>query len=342
MNENESHEKQFKGWFIPVHVVELFESKIINAKELILLATIDGLSRLGQGCFASNKYLGDKVGISESRSRAMISHMKELKLIQQIKFDGRHRWLETYWSKHPNGSKQADCLKVSRQPAQKQAGCLSKSRQSETTPNSDQTPTKQGKNRDSKSLYKKDIRKDIGKDSMSGPKSPDDDSFNSVPKKKKSKPTAWDQRAASELAKVVGSHIKINCNAKLSVWANQFRIMREIDEVPKSVIKNTIKWYKENIGGEYIPEAFSARAFREKYKDGKFTSAMGRDNNEQQGMDAEDKQEAIYYKVRCWLEEHDPDGELDFLNGGVVDQDEVEVALKALGMKPGSVLENEL
>ena len=79
---------------------------------------------------------------------------------------------------------------------------------------------------------------------------------------------------------MVQTHRKVQKNSELRGWANQIRQMREVDEVSKEDIRKTIEWYAVHIGQEYMPEAFSARTFRQKYKDGKFTAAMRRTSRE--------------------------------------------------------------
>ena len=86
--------KVFKGWWIPALAVEFFQDKEINDKELILLAEIISLSKNKEGCHASNSYFGRKLLVGSSRIRQMLSNLKELDIVRQIKFDGKKRWLD--------------------------------------------------------------------------------------------------------------------------------------------------------------------------------------------------------------------------------------------------------
>ena len=86
--------------------------------------------------------------------------------------------------------------------------------------------------------------------------------------------SGFDLRCAKELEEVVSSHIKVNKKSNMAEWADSFRLMRERDEVPKGDVRKAILWYKDNIGVEYIPEAFSAKAFRQKYVNGQIPAAM--------------------------------------------------------------------
>lgn len=94
----EQHSKQFTGWWIPAYAIELFEDRTINAKELILLATVHSYVEKGEGCFASNRFLGEKIRVQESQIKKMISHLKELGLLMSSGFDGRRRWLSVPWA----------------------------------------------------------------------------------------------------------------------------------------------------------------------------------------------------------------------------------------------------
>jgi len=102
-------------------------------------------------------------------------------------------------------------------------------------------------------------------------------------RKKRRTPSTFDHRAAAELKKVISSHIKVNKNARMEQWADTFRLLRERDGVAIDEIKNAIKWYKHHIGEEYIPEAYSADAFREKYNNNKIPAAMKRTAEEGPG-----------------------------------------------------------
>jgi len=99
---------------------------------------------------------------------------------------------------------------------------------------------------------------------------------NGASRRKKKEPSPFDKKAAQKFAEVVGTFRKVQKNSDLRQWANVFRQMREVDDVPKKDIRETIEWYEKHIGDEYIPEAFSATTFRRKYADGLFTAAMRR------------------------------------------------------------------
>jgi len=90
---------KFRGIWIPATVWFMFLNKEIGATELHLLATIDSLVTPEKGCYASNKYLGEILGVRPDYIARLISKLKHKDLIKQVKFDGRRRYLETVWSR---------------------------------------------------------------------------------------------------------------------------------------------------------------------------------------------------------------------------------------------------
>lgn len=83
--------RDFKGIWIPK---EIYLSKELNWTDKILLIEIDSLDT-EEHCFAGNEYFAKFLGINERRVRASISKLKKLGYIEQIKFDGRTRWLKS-------------------------------------------------------------------------------------------------------------------------------------------------------------------------------------------------------------------------------------------------------
>ena len=119
----EYHENKFTGWFIPREIVELFENGTLSAKEVLLLAKIDGLSHTEKGCFASNEYLGKCINMSTNTARRCIRKLRDMGLVVDVDFDGRKRYLKTVWTDMIDKT-------VRRQGVQKRPGRVSKSGQS--------------------------------------------------------------------------------------------------------------------------------------------------------------------------------------------------------------------
>ena len=137
-------------------------------------------------------------------------------------------------------------------------------------------------------------------------------------------PTSFDHRAAAELRKVVSSHIKVNKNADMKRWADQFRLLRERDGVTIDEIKNAIKWYKHHIGEEYIPEAYSADTFREKYNNNQIPAAMKRTAEEGPGSNGSVDARDIFNELQIM------GCSLDY------DQEDIDDATMSLGAAAGT------
>jgi hypothetical protein len=87
----ESNERDFKGVWIKK---EIWLDRNLSCIEKCLLAEIDSLDNDEEkGCFASNKYLGEFIGVTEGRMANIISDLKKRGYIVQCYFDGRNRGL---------------------------------------------------------------------------------------------------------------------------------------------------------------------------------------------------------------------------------------------------------
>lgn len=97
---------------------------------------------------------------------------------------------------------------------------------------------------------------------------------------KKSKPTIKERNKkflpfAEYLAKIVKQNKKINTpTRRLKSWANDIRKLNEVEGVAPARIKKALKWYRKNIGGQYIPVIESGSSLRSKFA--KLEAAMER------------------------------------------------------------------
>lgn len=81
--------RDFKGVWVPR---EIYLDRSIGAMEKLLWAEIHSLyDRDKGGCYASNEYLAEFMGVKERRLQEMISTLKAKGLIVQVSFDGRSR-----------------------------------------------------------------------------------------------------------------------------------------------------------------------------------------------------------------------------------------------------------
>lgn len=83
-------EHSFTGVWIPK---EIYLSKDLNWTQKILFVEIQSLDN-GEGCYASNEYLSEFLGVSKQTISDSISKLKKLGFIKQVSFDGKTRRLQ--------------------------------------------------------------------------------------------------------------------------------------------------------------------------------------------------------------------------------------------------------
>lgn len=84
--------RDFKGIWIPK---EIWLDKRLNALDKIILAEIDSLDNDENGCFASNKYIAEFCGCSETKVSTAISKLIDLGYVLVESFNGRQRKLKS-------------------------------------------------------------------------------------------------------------------------------------------------------------------------------------------------------------------------------------------------------
>lgn len=84
--------RDFKGIWIPK---EIWLDKRLNALDKIILAEIDSLDNDENGCFASNKYIAEFCGCSETKVSTAISKLIDFGYLYAVSFDGRQRKLKS-------------------------------------------------------------------------------------------------------------------------------------------------------------------------------------------------------------------------------------------------------
>lgn len=101
--------REAKGIWIPM---EIYILEDLSWQEKLLLVEVDSLDNDTTGCFASNKYFSDFLGVSESRIANLISGLIQKKYLETRDFDGRKRKLRTcfYRSTRPYANDQGSLL----------------------------------------------------------------------------------------------------------------------------------------------------------------------------------------------------------------------------------------
>lgn len=80
---------RFTGIFLPVEILEMPDLSFLDQ---ILLAWIDALFDDSKGgCWASNKYLSEKLKVQENTVAKSLTNLRSFGLIEDISFDGRTR-----------------------------------------------------------------------------------------------------------------------------------------------------------------------------------------------------------------------------------------------------------
>lgn len=90
------NERSFQGVWIPK---EIYLDDRLGALDKILLAEIASLDT-GDGCYASNEYLAEFCQCGLRQITTIISKLKSLGLVEQVRTDGRRRWLKCTLAKN--------------------------------------------------------------------------------------------------------------------------------------------------------------------------------------------------------------------------------------------------
>lgn len=95
---------QFRGWWITVEIVELFQTGTINALETLLLATIDSFVSKERACWAGDAKLAAMMCCDKRSIRRMMKHLRDLGLVITVARNSRIREIETVWSQRRLGT----------------------------------------------------------------------------------------------------------------------------------------------------------------------------------------------------------------------------------------------
>jgi hypothetical protein len=263
MEKQEVHEKQFRGIWIPPEIMEAVENGTISIKEAWLLAIVESLVKYGgKDCFASNKYLAEKIKVKKRQLQVFIKHLKDLDLLIQTKFDGRRRHFQTAWSTINAPQR---CRKMHPKGAEK---CTSS------------PPTHYIENNKNRTTCP---------DPKAGTKSP------SKMKKIPLHPR-W-KKFAQKLVDSIGKFRKVNITSKVNAWAKSFELLHSKEEISSQRIRTVLNWYCEEMQNQskYLPIAYSGYAFRKKFL--RIEDAMHRQGNSQNPPETVSETESSYTQL---------------------------------------------
>jgi hypothetical protein len=222
----EETKRGFKGIWIPA---EIWESPLLTLQEKVFLVEIDSLDK-SKGCFASNSYFATFFNVSKSRCTQVIKSLEDKKLLTiKLKRKGKQIIRRT--------------LKVS-------GGVVNILNRGSKYP-------KEG------SKYPKGILLRNSNNTFNKPKKDISPT--------QTKPTLLERNKqylplVKKLAKIIKKKKDITYTSEqLKSWANDFRQLEENNKVSLPRMKAVLKWYKKNIGGQYIPVIESGSSFRSKF-----------------------------------------------------------------------------
>lgn len=85
-------ERIVKGIYIPL---EIWEDTRLSDKERTLLMEVDSFTSKGKPCYFSNEWIAKRLGVSERTGIRFLNHLIDLGLVVVVRFDGRHRFIES-------------------------------------------------------------------------------------------------------------------------------------------------------------------------------------------------------------------------------------------------------
>lgn len=104
-------ERIVKGIFIPI---DIWEADDLSENEKVLLMEVDSFTAKGKPCYFSNEWIARRLKVSERSAARCMAHLIQQGLVEVVRFDGRHRFVESRLDK--NGK--ADMTKMARQTCQ--------------------------------------------------------------------------------------------------------------------------------------------------------------------------------------------------------------------------------
>ncbi len=184
-------------------------------------------------------------------------HRAELGLLEQIRFDGRRRFVR---------------IVPTAQAPQAEGGKTPPSEGGKTPPHNNSSKLK--------TALPDSVSGGVCVDGGFGLVTPEDTNT-----------TDFDKEIATILEQAVRTYKKPRktgvTNARPSTWANHIRLLRTRDAIPEIDIRQVMEWYVAHMGEEYVPEVYSGEAFRRKFA--AIESRVGRDlvGNVVVGQDAQ-------------------------------------------------------
>jgi hypothetical protein len=225
----EQHTFQFRGTWVPPSAFRLLINRKVTTTQLAVLLIVDAFSNPnGEGCFASNKYIGIALDIQPTHVSHIVTKLIRMKLLKS-KMKGIRRYLKAYWDKsnHSAGS--------AMYPSAGSATISNTVKKKNTLPG----PERAGRGENSMGFIK---------------------TKTSIPKGV----TPRHRILAKKLHKAVSEKTCLKRKANINVWAKEFVLLDK--EASEERVDKVLIWYTANLQ-EVKKQAFCASSFRSKFAD---------------------------------------------------------------------------
>lgn len=298
-DDEEQLESQWRGAFIRVELFTLLSKGEITPKEVILLGLIDSfVGPFGKrGCYASDKTLGERLGVSERTITNMVCTLTKRGFIYKGKYYKRHRTLFVYWSKGD-------------EVAPKSVKATSRNSEGPTSPNSrgPYNASHYTKHKHEHTRFRGKIRGELKSAFITNTTQ----EITTSPLDLKLAETLYSIliRHGRILSTIKNKGRFIKCpKPKMENWAKIFgSLVKTVGD--RKRVKAVLKWFKLNAAKKYTPVVYSAKMFKEKFL--QIESAMKRDQKDAPQEVKLSKQESAivkFYQKKQWpknFEEHLP------------------------------------
>lgn len=234
----ETYQPQFRGVWIPADILTMQEKGQLKAVDIILLAIIDSLVAPNHGCYASNEYLGKRIGLTTRNVQVHIAKLKKMGLVRAEKTGAgtKRRHLVTAWSRT---QKEGDENVVGGVTISSPPNIIKKYN---TMSGAKKAP---------------DGAKDVGFGLVQTATTGDEDT------------TDFDMEAATKLKKAVARYLGVSHpivkRCRVLAWARNFKLLRTQDATTEKRITEVLDWYTKHMGEEFVPQAFAGESFRKKF-----------------------------------------------------------------------------
>ena len=235
-----------RGVWIPDFIMEEQARGKIIATDVLLLAVIYNLAASAKGCYASNEYLANRIGVKVRYIQKMLSKLRDLGMVGITQVEGK-RVLKVAWN--------------DAEPMDDGTPCGT------PTPTPCGTPQGRPVGHPRLTMCREDKDEDKGGKAKLATESPkgfgmvEESHTNETPQKY----TELSSTLLKGIQHYLGATHPICRKANLKLWSKGFYLLNTQDDVKFENIQKTLEWYCQHIGEEFMPRIFSGVSFRDRY-----------------------------------------------------------------------------